>query len=73
MSITLIFIFLIIAAIAIFDVWVIIKKGKQQSISAYIIRWSKQYPSIPFLIGFVAGHLFWSMSDKDWMINEVLK
>lgn len=73
MSITLLFIVLLVAAIAIFDVWVIAKKGKQESISAYIIRWSHKYPSIPFLIGFVAGHLFWSMSDKDWMINEVLK
>lgn len=71
MNATVIFIAVIVLAIAIFDFWVIAKKGKQESISAYIIRWSKQYPSIPFLLGFVCGHLFWSMSDKDWMINEV--
>ena len=69
---TPIFIILTVVTIAAYDVWVILRHGKQQSISAYIIRWSRQYPSIPFLIGFVAGHLFWSMSDKDWMI-EVIK
>lgn len=71
--ITVIFIIFLVAAIAVFDVWVIIKKGKQESISAYIIRWSKQYPSIPFLLGYVMGHLTWSMADKDWMISEVMK
>jgi predicted permease len=69
MNLTILFIFIVVAAIAIFDVWVIIKKGKQESISAHIIRLSRQYPSIPFLIGFVCGHLFWSMADKDWMIQ----
>ena len=38
--------------------------GAVESISAYIIRWSHEYPSIPFLVGFVAGHLFWRMDDK---------
>jgi type III secretory pathway component EscT len=68
MNITLLFIAVVIAAIAIFDVWVIAKKGKKESISAHIIRLSHQYPSIPFLVGFVAGHLFWSMKTADWMI-----
>ena len=67
MSITLIFIALLVAAIAIFDVWVILKKGKQESISAYIIRYSHKYPSIPFLLGFLCGHLFWSMNTADWI------
>lgn len=66
MNITVIFIFATILAIAAFDVAIILKKGKQESISAHIIRASKKYPSIPFLIGFVCGHLFWSMSDLDW-------
>lgn len=67
MSITLIFIALLVAAIAIFDVWVILKKGKQESISAYIIRYSHKYPSIPFLLGFLCGHLFLSMNTADWI------
>ena len=73
MNITIIFIFALIISIAFFDIIIILKKGKQESISAHIIRSSRKYPSIPFLIGFVCGHLFWSMSDKDWQIIEVLK
>lgn len=71
MALTPIVVGLLVVLIAVYDVWIILKKGKQESISAYIIRWSKQYPSIPFLIGFVAGHLFWSMSDKDWMLESI--
>lgn len=69
MNITLSFIGIVVVAIAVFDVWIIAKKGKQESISAHIIRLSHQYPSIPFLVGFVAGHLFWSMASSDWMIK----
>lgn len=69
MNSTLAFIGVVIVAIAAFDVWVIAKKGKQESISAHIIRMSHQYPSIPFLVGFVAGHLFWSMDTSSWMIK----
>jgi hypothetical protein len=68
-NITILFIFIIVASIAIFDVWIIMKKGKQESISAHIIRASHKYPSIPFLAGFVCGHLFWSMRQADWMIQ----
>lgn len=63
---TLVFVLLIVFIIAVFDIYVILKKGKYHSISAFIIRSSRQYPSIPFLIGFVCGHLFWSMDTSDW-------
>jgi TctA family transporter len=69
MNITLVFIAVLVIAIAVFDVWIIAKKGKQESISAHIIRMSYKYPSIPFLIGFVCGHLFWSMNTVDWAIK----
>jgi hypothetical protein len=72
MNLTVAFIIFLVVIIAIFDVYIIAKKGKQESISAHIIRMSHQYPSIPFLIGFVAGHLWWRMSDVAvW--GEVLK
>ena len=64
MSKTVIFIFLLVAAIFLFDVYIIAKMGASESISSYIIRWSKDYPSISFLTGFVAGHLFWRMPDS---------
>jgi len=59
-----------VAAIAIFDIYIIAKKGKTESISAHLIRYAKKFPSIPFLFGFVAGHLFWRMPDKDVEIEE---
>ena len=65
MNITIIFMTGLIAAIAVFDVWVIANKGKQESISAHLIRLSHKHPSIPFLIGFVAGHIWWRMAEVD--------
>ena len=62
---TVIFIAFIVVAIAVFDFYIIAAEGKQESISAYLIRWSHEYPSIPFLLGFTCAHLFWRMKDKD--------
>jgi len=61
MNITLLFIITIAVLIAIFDVYIIAQKGKKESISAHIIRVSHNHPLIPFLLGIVCGHLFWSM------------
>jgi type III secretory pathway component EscT len=69
MNTTVIFIVSVGLLIAIFDVYIIAKKGKTESISAHIIRVSHKYPSIPFLLGFLCGHLFWSMNTADWLIN----
>ena len=63
---TELFIAVISIAIIVFDFFIIGKKGKYFSISAYIIRWSRLYPMIPFLLGIICGHLFWSMQTKDW-------
>jgi len=62
---TIIFILSIVLLVAIFDTWVILTKGKHESISAYVIRGSKAYPLIVFLCGIVAGHLLWSMKTED--------
>lgn len=64
-KITPYFIILLVAAIVVFDFWIIARDGKPESISATLIRWSYEYPSIPFLLGFTCGHLFWRMKDKD--------
>lgn len=64
-----ILLFSIVAIIAIYDVVVIMKKGKYNSISAWMIRTSYKYPSVVFIIGFglgfIAGHLYWEMPDKN--------
>jgi len=65
MSLTVIFIIVMVVLITVFDVWIIAKKGKTQSISAVIIRSSKQYPLITLLVGILLGHLYWSMKTID--------
>ena len=69
MNITILFCVILVIAVAAFDVYIIAKKGKKESISAHIIRASHNYPLIPFLLGIVCGHLFWSMKTADWMIQ----
>ena len=69
---------LVAVIIAVYDVWIIKKKGKQASISADIIRMSKKLPAIVFLIGlllgFIFGHLFWSMDTFDWMpVDKIIE
>lgn len=61
---TPVFILTALTAVIIFDFYIIFNDGSAETISAYIIRWSYQFPSIPFLVGFICGHLFWRMSDK---------
>ena len=64
MNKTVVFIIIMVVAIAVFDFYIIFEAGAKESISAYIIRWSHEYPSIPFLTGFTMGNLFWRMNDK---------
>jgi hypothetical protein len=52
-------------AITVFDVWIIAKKGKPASLSANVIRISKEMPLITLLFGILLGHLFWSMRTDD--------
>jgi len=51
--------------LAIYDVYIIFKKGKHESISAHIIRGSYKYPLVVLLFGILLGHLFWSMKTED--------
>lgn len=66
-KITMIFIGGLTALIAAFDIWVINQGGKEASISHVLIEWAYEYPSLPFLLGFVCGHLFWRMKTTDLM------
>lgn len=63
-KITPYFILVIVAAIVIYDFWIISVQGPEESISATYIRWSYDFPSIVFILGFVMGHLNWRMTDK---------
>ena len=61
MSLTIIFLLTTASVIIVFDVYIIAKKGKSESISAYVIRGSKKYPLLVLAFGILLGHLFWSM------------
>lgn len=63
-KITPYFILVVVVAIVVYDFWIISVQGPQESISATYIRWSYEYPSITFLLGFTMGHLNWRMTDK---------
>jgi len=69
MSITLIVMIAATLILVIFDMWVIAKKGKQESISAYVIRGSRKYPLLVLAFGVLLGHLFWSMRTDDAYYN----
>lgn len=72
-KITPYFIIATIIIIAVYDFWIITEQGKLESISSTMIRWSHEYPSFTFLMGFTFGHLFWRMKTKDVYIEESKK
>lgn len=64
MTETSLFLAIIAVAMIVFDVYIIAKKGKSESISAYVIKVVNRDRMTFFLVlclGIVLGHLFWSM------------
>jgi hypothetical protein len=72
-SITAILIISTVIIWVIFDVYIIYKKGKHASISAYLIRWFREYSLVSFLTGMVMGHFFWSMPTENIYKNVECK
>lgn len=67
---TPIFILILALSIAIFDIYIINTAGKDESISAYFIRWSFDYPMFTLGLGILIGHLFWSFDIKNLYIKD---
>lgn len=63
-KVTPIFIFSTIVLIAIYDVFIILNQGNQESISAHILSMGEVTPFIPALLGFTFGHLTWPNKDS---------
>jgi len=63
MNETLIFMLVFVTVGLVFDFYIILKKGRSESISAHTIRLAYKYPLIPFLLGVLCGHFFWQMGD----------
>lgn len=49
----------VVVAILAWDLFAVLKWGREATVSARVRAWSAAYPLIPFLIGMVAGHWFW--------------
>ena len=58
-SATVSFIVIGVFLIAVFDIFQLVHKGSQATISHTLYAGAQKYPIIPFAIGVVAGHLFW--------------
>lgn len=63
-KITKIFILVSLVIILLYDVYAVIKGGTEATISWIVAGWAYDYPSLPFAVGFVCGHLFWQMKAK---------
>lgn len=70
MNLTVMLMIVTTAFLIAFDVWVIMKRGKYESISAHVIRGSKKFPLIVLAFGILLGHLFWSMDSFDSLPKE---
>lgn len=41
------------------DLWLLVTRDYKATVSATLLRLSKGYPIIPFLIGIALGHVLW--------------
>lgn len=64
-KITPYFILAVVVICIAYDFGIIAYQGKTESISATLIRWYYEYPSMSFISGYLFGHLTWKMKDKD--------
>ena len=71
MSLTIKFMVAVAVIAILFDIYIVITKGKSESISAYVIRGAKDYPLIAYAFWFLMGHLFWSMPTDSAYENVV--
>lgn len=58
--VTTAFIVALVAVIIIFDVLQLMRSGANATISSVLLIAAKRWPAIPFALGVVAGHLFFS-------------
>lgn len=60
MNITQFLIITLICLTLLIDVVLWKLKGFEATFSRTLYTWSTRWPMLPFLLGFVAGHIFWS-------------
>ena len=59
--ITRMLIALIVLVIAVWDFYVIYQGHQEATFSVVIYESSKRWPVIPFVLGFLCGHIFWQI------------
>lgn len=65
-KVTQIVICIALVGLIIYDVIAIVQGGTEASISSIIITYAYKMPMMPFMVGFLMGHLFWRMrTNKD--------
>ncbi len=72
-AITGFFIIGCVLIIAGYDVWAFMKADTEGTISHLLMSWAHAYPIMPFAIGVLVGHLFWSIRNDLKKENEILK
>jgi len=50
----------LLVVIVVIDSFLALRYGAPATISDVLIKWSRDYPIIPFIFGFFMGHLFFS-------------
>lgn len=50
-----------IALLTVYDIWTLLKRGYPTTVSWTLLLISRRYPIIPFAIGVLVGHVFWSV------------
>jgi len=51
----------IVAVVAAWDVYVIFQGQQEATFSVVLYESSKRWPVIPFVLGFLCGHVFWQI------------
>lgn len=59
-TLTMWVIFAAVLLIFVYDAWAVMQKPKRSTVSKIVTLSSKKYLLIPFLLGLLMGHFFWS-------------
>jgi len=51
----------IVAVVAAWDVYVIYQGQQEATFSVVLYESSRRWPVIPFVLGFLCGHIFWQI------------
>ena len=54
------FVFLgLFGALMVFDLWTLLHRGYETTVSWTLYVWGSEYPIVPFAFGVLCGHLLW--------------